>query len=417
MSTVTPLRPAGTLPFAASAARVLAAGTAAAKPVEPTATRAYLVRIFWVRNIVLAAVCLVAAYSALRLGVRPIGAWGASLLVLAAVVNGCAWWRLRQPAPVSHGEFMLQIIADVALIAAALHHSGGSASPFADLSYVPLVVAAATLPGAQVIAVFVAIVALDELVCHYLPHFAYSVGEEQKMDLLVQAILAFFVYAMARTSRSHEAALARLREEEFAERHSAELGAVAGLAVHELGSPLATMAVVVEDLQLDLGRTSPHAGALGVLAEQVEDCKRICSCLMATVGHERVSGGRRLPADRFVAGLVERCSVMHPWMALEVRAESASPAPEILADEAIEHAILVLLQCAPGRLRRLEFAQRWDERYLYLHVCEHGQSARPPDAPRLMLARGTIQRFGGAVREAQHADGRACTEIHLPLFH
>jgi two-component system sensor histidine kinase RegB len=386
------------------------------RPVQFTATRAHLARIFWARNVVLVALCLAAAYAALRHDVPSFGPWGTTLLVLAGIVNFSAWLRLRQPAPVAYGEFLLQILADVVLIAAALHHSGGSASPLADLSYVPLVVAAATLPGAQVVVVFVAIAALDELVCNYLPSFMYTGGNDQRVELLVGAIIAFFVYAMARTSRTHEAALARLREEEFAERQAAELGAVAGLAVHELGSPLATMAVVVEDVQLDVGASSPLAAPLGVLAAQIEECKRICSWLMAAVGHERAGGGRRVSTDRFVVGIAERCSVMHPWVALELRAESAGPAPQILADDAIEHAILVLLTCAPGRLRRLELAHRWDERYLYLEFRERDEPPRPPDARRAMLARGTIQRFGGAVRDTRHADGRSCMEIQLALF-
>jgi two-component system sensor histidine kinase RegB len=389
---------------------------ALSRPAQVTATRAHLARIFWARNIVLAALCVAAAYGALRHDGPSFGPWGTTLLALAGVVNFSAWLRLRQPAPVAYGEFLLQILADVVLIAAALHHSGGHASPLGDLSYVPLVVAAATLPGAQVIVVFVAIAALDELVCNYLPAFAYTGGDDQRVEILVEAILASFVYAMARTSRTHEAALARLREEEFAERQAAELGAVAGLAVHELGSPLATMAVVVEDVQLDVGKSSPLAPALGVLAAQIEECKRICSWLMAAVGHERAGGGRRLSADRFVVGVAERCSVMHPWVALELRAESGGAAPHILADDAIEHAILVLLQCPPGRLRRLELAHRWDESYLYLQFRERDEPPRPPDARRAMLARGTIQRFGGAVRDTRHADGRSCMEIQLALF-
>lgn len=402
------------MPFASVFRGPIARRAPSAALLQITATRAHLQHIFWARSIVIVAVCAVAAYDVPDLlELRP---WSAGLLALAALLNLATWLRLRRPQPVSYGEFLVQILADVGLIAAALHHTGGSESPFADLSYVPLVVAAATLPWRQVVVVFAAIYGLHELVCHYLPTLSY-VSDDPGVDVLVGAILACFVFVMARSTREHDALLATAREIYLKERLAAELGGVAAATVHQLGSPLATMAVVVEDLQLDLGADSPHQRALGLLAEQIDDCKRISSRLMAAAGHHRADAGRRLPADRFIADLIEKCTLLHPWLAVDSRQEGRGPAPHVVTDALLEQAIMVLLQCAPGVPRRLEIAHRWDDTHLHLHVCESGQSPEPlaPGHPHVLLAKTTIDRFGGKVGEKTHPDGRTCLEVSLPL--
>jgi two-component system sensor histidine kinase RegB len=403
------------MPFASAFRGSTARRGPSAALLQLTATRAHLQHIFWARSLVIVSVCAVAAYDVPDLvELRP---WSAGLLALAALLNLATWLRLRRPQPVSYGEFLVQILADVGLIAAALHHTGGSNSPLADLSYVPLTVAAATLPWRQVAVVFAAIYGLHELVCHYLPTLSYVPSEDRNVDLLVGAILACFVFAMARSTREHDALLATAREIYLKERLAAQLGGVAAATVHQLGSPLATMAVVVEDLQLDVGADSPHQRPLALLAEQIADCKRISSRLMATAGHHRADAGRRLPADRFIADLVEKCTLLHPWLAVDFRQERGGPAPHVVTDALLEQAIMVLLQSAPGVPRRLEIAHRWDDTHLHLHVCERGEAPEPlaQGHPHVLLAKTTIDRFGGKVGEKTHPDGRTCLELSLPL--
>src|SRR6266849_2418615 len=77
------------------------------------------------------------------------------------------WYRLKQSAPVSYLEFSMQIVADVLLLTAALYLSGGEASPFNDLYFVPLVIAAATLPLTHTLIVAFTIVGCHWFACVY----------------------------------------------------------------------------------------------------------------------------------------------------------------------------------------------------------------------------------------------------------
>jgi two-component system sensor histidine kinase RegB len=324
----------------------------------------------------------------------------------------------------------------VALIAAGLHHSGGEADSLAVLSFVPMTIAAATLPFAQVAAVFVAIFALHEVVCHYLPGAAWPDPGERRLDLLAGGLVSFFVYSMARTSRLHEELLAKMREKYLEQRHLADLGSVAAAAVHEISSPLATLAVAVGEL-----RASSHAGGgpseqqalLEVMARQIDGCKHVASRLLAASGQERAESGGRLPADRFVAGIVEKCRLMQPWMALEHRPSPALPVPEVMSDQSIEQAILVLLHSSPGTLRQVELAHSWDARHLRILLSDYGPvssisaedaagtplfAAQPPPQSKhfdLLMAKAAIERFGGHIDCRRHSEGAFCMELCIPL--
>src|SRR5688500_6973829 len=128
------------------------AARAGEPPLQLTATRTHLSQVFWSRNVVLAAVLAWMGLTRAEFS----SLWVPAISAVALLINLVTWIRLRQPVPVTYGEFLVQILADVALIGAGLHHSGGD-STIAVLSFVPLTIAAATLPWQQTLIVFIAI--------------------------------------------------------------------------------------------------------------------------------------------------------------------------------------------------------------------------------------------------------------------
>ena len=397
-------------------------------PLQLTATRTHLNQVFWVRNVVLVVVGLWIA----AVAVEPLSPWGAAVFGAAALINLATWIRLRRPAAVTYGEFLVQTLSDVALIGAGLHLAGGD-SGFADLSFIPLVIAAGTLPWRLTLIVFAAIFSLHELVCHYLPGAVWPDPTERRIETRAGGLIAYFVYCMARGSRLHEELLARMREKYLDQRHAAELGTVAASAVDQLSSPLSTLAVVVGELRSNLGPSAEQRRALEVMARQIHTCKEISSRLLEFTGHGRAEGGGNMAADQFVARIVEKCRLMQPWTAIEQRPNGSPPVPEIVADSSLEQAILVLLHASPGVLRQIEIAYEWDDRHLKIRLYDYGPvssvyaddpagtplfSARvPPESKHfdLLMAKAAIHRFGGKIDSRLHGEGSLCMELTLPL--
>jgi two-component system, sensor histidine kinase RegB len=106
----------------------------------------HLRRLFWLRNIAIAAQCatllLVHQFLSRDLPWLPM----LSAIALLVLLNLISWWRLSLDYPVSNTELMLQLVADVGVLTVLLYYGGGSTNPFVSLYLLPLVIAAATLP-------------------------------------------------------------------------------------------------------------------------------------------------------------------------------------------------------------------------------------------------------------------------------
>jgi two-component system sensor histidine kinase RegB len=403
-------------------------------PAQVTPTRSHLRQLFVARNAVLLVGSVgVAGMAAAESALRSPGIAG--VLGMLALLNFFTWLRLRQSVPVSYGQFLLQILADVVLLSAAMCFSGGDASPFNDLYFVPLTIAAATLPWRHTLIAALAIVGCRELACHYyLPLPALSAPDHDMVELLTGGLIAYFAFSMARTSRRHEQILARIREDYLKQRHSTELGTMAAMTADWMSSPLATMAVVVGELRDGACRSSEREQALDIIANRIELCKQILSQLLASAGFGRVESGGKMPADKFLATIADKCQLLQPWMALRCHYEGSLPAPAMLAETSLEHAILVLLNSAPGSTpMEVEISGRWDTERLQILIRTRGALPAPDadvhpgvplfarktiatnDRQELFMAKATISRFGGTIEEATQADGHACLNLSLPL--
>ncbi len=77
------------------------------------------------------------------------------------------------------------------------------------------------------------------------------------------------------------------------EYHLSELDGLAAAAAHELGTPLATIALVAKELQKDIGPDSPQAADIALLISQSARCREILGRLTSLGTHSDWSHGSR----------------------------------------------------------------------------------------------------------------------------
>ena len=179
----------------------------------------------------------------------------------------------------------LVMLADVVVLTAMLFLTGGSTNPFALFFLVNVVLSAVLLPPRwawSFAALAVAGFALLAQTHVPLPQRALQ-GELRAWGLLVGVALATavtvtFVTRVSATLARRERELRRQRElQDRAEKLHA-LGTLAAGAAHELGSPLATIAVTAVELQrsLDAGGDLEEAALdAALIREEVSRCRRI----------------------------------------------------------------------------------------------------------------------------------------------
>ena len=277
-------------------------------PHHDALTLAWLVRLRWASLLGTALLAIMIGPAMhLMVPTGPLAALGATMGLSNLAVQLLAD-RQRDRARSLLGGLLL---IDGALLTAALYLTGGATNPFAA-SYLLLVVLAAATLGRRAggVAVTLAVIALATVAVVHRPlvadhdhashahdgaehrhppaahhHDGTSAAGSDHIRLhargtgVVFAILAaLVVYLVSWALRQREVQLEALRAEKVRHERLADVGAFATSTAHELGSPLATIAVVAKELE----RTLQEAGDPGdtvadaqAIREQVDRCREI----------------------------------------------------------------------------------------------------------------------------------------------
>lgn len=405
-----------------------------------------LQRLFWLRNIAIAAQCLTLGLVYWTIDIEI--PWTQLILIVAllALLNLLTWIRLHRKWPVSHLEFFLQLLIDVLALSSLLYFSGGSTNPFISLYLLPITIAAATLPWRYTwVMAFITIACYTLLLFTYvpLPHehsnhlieFALHVSGMWLAFVLSTVIIAWFVVKMSSSIRERDQDLARAREHALRNEQIIALGTLAAGAAHELGTPLSTMAVVAKELQQEYTHDSEFQNNVRILRDQITHCKQTLTQLLAKAGQTRAEQGSELPVDEFLRQILDKWKLIRPSVKFTYQCTELQPVPRIMDNQLLSQSILNLLNnAADASSKCIEIKSNWDNLMLHLEIIDDGEGLSAEAMQRageaffssktpgqgfgigLFLANANIERFGGSVRLFNLEHGGACTQVILPLI-
>jgi two-component system sensor histidine kinase RegB len=228
-----------------------------------------------------------------------------------AVVVGIGGWLnlLLTLTPISRRtatdwEAAAQLAFDVLQLGGLLYLTGGIANPFALLIIAPVTLAGASLPVRYAAALAaLAIVVVTGLAVSALP-IPWHAGESLHLPAIYRMGLAVALNTgvVFSAGYAHQAAAEAARMELALnvtetvlarEQRLSALGALAAAAAHELGTPLATIAVVAKEMARETPEGSLHDDA-ELLIAQAQRCRDILRRLgempaTADEVHERMS--------------------------------------------------------------------------------------------------------------------------------
>ena len=364
-----------------------------------------------------------------------------AVVALLGDFNLYAMARTKLPAPVSDREFFAQLCVDLVALSVLLFFSGGAANPFVSLYLPPIAVAAAALPPRLAWTVAgLCVGAYSVLAVFNVPLVMPDAERATRLHLggmwlifVVSAVLITWMVArMTAAIRTRDHALAAARETALRNERVVALGSLAAGAAHELGTPLATMAVVVGELARRPQTAAEVAEDLALLREQIGQCKAIITGLAERAGGSRAEGGCALPLDAWLEALVARWRTLRPHAIARTTLEGSRPAPQVIGEATLEQALLNLFNnAADASPHDVGIAARWDAQALHIEVCDGGPgidaavlraAGRAFVAPHaegagigLFLAHAAVERLGGRIVLANRAGGGACARVELPL--
>jgi len=370
------------------------------------------------------------------------------LLVIAlhALINVVAWFRFKYERDISVGEFAMQLALDTMVLALLLFFAGGYTNPFVSLFLLPLVVTAAILPQIYTWAMAVLTISCYTLlIVYYIPlpeaHMETAAkGSEFGLHvlgmwfsfLLSAGLVVFFVVRMANSLRERDLDLAQAREKALHDEHLVALGTLATGAAHELGTPLATMAVLANELKYDHADDPEVIEKAEIFRDQINRCKAIISDISATSGQPRGEGGGSVAIDSYLRDLVRQWQAIRPQAQAILQVQGPEPAPRILTDKTLTQAIInILNNAADASVDHVEINACWDSEQLTLDVYDQGPGLNEavqaavgtpffttkPDGHGLglYLARAVLERYNGSLTLTNRPTGGAHVRLVLPF--
>ncbi|MBN9271442.1 MAG: ActS/PrrB/RegB family redox-sensitive histidine kinase, partial [Mesorhizobium sp.] len=237
-----------------------------------------------------------------------------------ALIASSAWMNLflafRYPAAHRLTPFAAFgiLVFDSLQLAGLLYMTGGLTNPFSLLMTVPVVISATSLPlrltailGALVMTVATLLVFFHMPLPWYegsplVMPFIYVAG----MWMAVLSSIAFtamYAFRVAAEARLLANALAATELVLQREQHLSALDGLAAAAAHELGTPLATIALVSKEMEKALGSDPKYGEDVTLLRSQSERCREILKRL-TSLSSEGEAHLARLPLTSLVEEVI-----------------------------------------------------------------------------------------------------------------
>ncbi len=374
--------------------------------------------------------------------------WGitASLIVLA-VITSASLWRCTRPWPVTDTEFLGQLLVDVLGWTVLMYFSGGANNPFVSYYIVPLVIAAAVLPWRHTWLVAGTSLAAYSLLLYYYqpfplftPHAQMGHSDGANIHILGMwfnflfsaGLITYFVVRMASMLRQQEATAVARREDRLRNDQIMAVASLAAGTAHELGTPLATMTVLVDEMLQDPDLGSQARSDCQLLQQQLNQCKSTLGALTRTAELTSVDHIRRETLGEFVEQTVERWSVRRPGVVCTVLPPPAAPSPVLEFEPTLCQAFENLLNnAADTGSQRVEIRYEWTETEARIYIRDWGpgisaellkdigkpviRASRKGLGIGLLLSHATVERCGGKIELHNVSEGGTEACLYLPL--
>lgn len=408
-------------------------------------SRRNLQRLFLLRSVMIAfmlAAAMALFYLHIPLPDLPIAFAVGGMLLL----NLLTLLRLRKHSDVSDKELSLQLLGDLVALTLLFYFTGGYSNPLVWMYLLPLTVAAVALKREYAwLLTAIAVTCYSVLVFYYVPlshlHMHDIAGKTLDIHLVgmwigfvVSAgIIAFFVTRIGQSLRDYDRIMATIREKSLESERILSLGTLAASAAHELGTPLATMAVVSKELAQDLTNQPEQLQQLEILRTQIGRCKEILSSITRNAGKSRADAGHGLALREFLQEVIQRWRDTRPATELVVSLCNSNNNPLIFTDRTLIQAMQNLLDnAADASPERVLFSADWDENILQLSIRDFGtgitdevkkQLGKPFFTSKnekgmglgVYLTQVTLARFNGELNLSNHIEGGVLTLVKLPL--
>lgn len=367
-----------------------------------------------------------------------------SIATLAAL-NVASYVLLDSGIVFSNRLLVFALLFDVIALTVQLRLSGGITNPFVGLFLLQVVLGAILLtPRAAWSIAFASLTALALLAIDAAPiplpaHYAddsltlYRAGNFIAF-VVIAVLLVAFVTRIARNLRERDLALAASRERAAEEDHIVRIGLLASGAAHELGTPLATLSVILGDVRR-LAPATPIVELADDVAEMehaLSRCKAIVSDILMAAGEARGEAANFTSVRAFLQSITAGSAFSRDPDAVALDDRFGTDV-KIIADPALKQVIGNIVENAAHYSPEWIGISAWREAdALMIEIADRGPGfapeilqsfgrpyrstrGRPGGGLGLFLLANVVRKLGGEASAGNRATGGAFVRIALPL--
>jgi two-component system, sensor histidine kinase RegB len=368
-----------------------------------------------------------------------------SVLCGSIFLNVISQEWLRKQTDARDRELLMLLLLDVAALTAQLYLSGGATNPFVSLYLLQVTLGAMLLNTRSTwIIVVVASLCFLGLIPFHRPLALPASMADNLFQLhiignlicfvLAAALIVVFMTRIARNLRDRDSGLAALRQQAAEEDHIVRMGLLASGAAHELGTPLASLSVILSDWRRmpTLASDPELMEEIAEMQADVQRCKSIVTGILMSAGDMRGEAPVVTSVNDFFGELVEdwRSARSSATLIYENRFGTDMP---IVSDSALKQMIFNVLdnanEVSPLWIR---LALKREEDTLVLKVSDMGpgfakdmlanlgrpynsSKGRPGRGLGLFLVVNAVRKLGGSVVADNRPVGGAVVTLSLPL--
>ncbi len=209
-----------------------------------------------------------------------------TIILLSVAVNFYSYYEERKNKSISNTKAFSYLLFDTLQLGFLLFLTGGIINPFSILILAPVITSASYLPALMtVILSTISIIIIVILNFNYIPldlgpkfflPNLYSFGLVSSLIITV-IFIAIYAYLFASSSRKISNALSVSKLQILNQKKMTEVGSLSAAAAHELGTPLNTIFLILNDLlkEKKLIEDKNIVKDIVLLKSQAERCKEI----------------------------------------------------------------------------------------------------------------------------------------------
>ncbi len=209
-----------------------------------------------------------------------------TIILLSVAVNFYSYYEERKNKSISNTKTFSYLLFDTLQLGFLLFLTGGIINPFSILILAPVITSASYLPALMTVILstisIIIIITLNFIYTpldlgpkFFLPNL-YSFGLVASLIITV-IFIAIYAYLFASSSRKISNALSVSKLQILNQKKMTEVGSLSAAAAHELGTPLNTIFLILNDLlkEKKLIEDKNIAKDIVLLKSQAERCKEI----------------------------------------------------------------------------------------------------------------------------------------------